>query len=567
MTTLAITITHRADPTLYRKDSATGINGIALLLSGLAAGARPGTISVNVESGFYSKSHTYSTGGTLVTSTFSLNLPQSKETLKDMLDMPGKSAFAAQLLTLIMGAGSGAADSSVVASYSGGAFTATYGSGAAARSKPHFPTASLAATNLYNHWRSEDLVVTPGSALWTDNANAFNLTKAFSNDPEFGVEIDGHKTLNAYGLKAMENATTTMAASTARETWVVVRYADNGALQMLFDGLSGSNRHTCYANTDNDMSVNNGSTLTGNAQADWRGKDVHLIRIAQDGAGNTDVYVITDTASSLTTPVFTGTGGTGQWAGITLGASNSGSSAWLGDIGEVARYSAELSAGDAVTTASYFLNKFPSIAKRALPIAWVSTFGNSIVADTTVTENRGYSLMHKFLERCEETEPVSGKTVHFQGQVARHVFPHDGVSGNTLSQITARINASIVANNTPDLIILEGGINDCQDAGYDQATAMSDLTAALAQCHTSAPNVPVLFIGPTALNNTTHNDNVTAFNAGVAAVAAAASQSVTVVDVSGFVPGTMRDGDGVHWNDVGNDYFGELVHTAAAAAV
>mgnify|MGYP000697894745 CR=1 FL=1 len=416
------------------------------------------------------------------------------------------------------------------------------------------------STDLQNWWKPENLTVGVSSS-WTDaGSEGATLTKGFASDPANGTPIDGHATLDANSNQAMEHATTTLHG--ASEVWIVLR-SDNHSTQLAFDAVGSSDRHTFFVSSNDNMSANAGSTLA--VTDGFIEHRPQIVRIRVNGDTSGDIFRITDTGSSVTTAIGSGTIGSGDWTGITMGAANSGSSAWRGDIAEMLRYSDVMASG-AATTAAYLLAKYPSCAKYDQTEVTLLCAGDSITAGTASTSLRSYR--GQLREAFETTDVSASTTLVFRGTSEDRCMDHDGVSGETISQIDSRMAAAIAAHS-PDVLVLIAGTNDCQDAGYVGLVADAAYDSLLSTIYTADNGLPVVLCLVPPLSNGTHDANVDDLNTRIEDdVVPGASSTITVVDARdyGFVAATHTT-DGVHPNTLGEQALSDAIEAGIRAAL
>lgn len=402
-------------------------------------------------------------------------------------------------------------------------------------------------TKPQNRWAPEDL--TPGaSAVWADSgAEGADLTSGFAGDPAFGFTLDGRNTLNPNAAQAMENATTSMTGATDREVWVVAR-SDDHTTQLLFDAVGGTDRNSFFVNTGDDLNINAGATLALTDGLLGKEHRPFIMRIVYEVDGTASVYVVDSEANAIASPVLTGAAGTATWAGITLGASNTGSSAWKGGVAEMLRYDDIQSDAEAKSIASYLLERYPSCAKFNSTEVSLMTLGDSLTAGLSATDYAYRDALRKLFEGAGDVSESEALVFRGSNEDATGcVVDHDGVSGNTIAQVTARVAAAMAAN-PPDVIVLLAGTNDCRNNGttYDSVTTPAAYATLLSTIAASDDTVPVVCCLLPPLTNSTHNANVDDFNAElVATVIPGATNPITTVDLNSIVA-TGDLADGVH---------------------
>lgn len=405
---------------------------------------------------------------------------------------------------------------------------------------------SPSSITLQNWWRPEGLNL--AATYWTDEGSeGADLTAGFANPAAESIPIDGNTSISGVGLSSLKNISTSM--SGAREVWVVVR-PDDLSTQLVLDGSAGTNRQTLFVGASGAISANAGTTLAtaGGTAPEHRAQ---ILRVVVSGDGTGSIYRVTDTGASLTSPLITGTIGSGLWDGITLGAANTGSSAWKGAISEVLRYSSALAVDDSTTTAGYLLSKYPSAAKITLSTTNLLCLGDSLTSGAP--SESGYSYKENLFYAFEGNDISSTTTLVFNGTNNQQVFDHDGVSGNTIAQIEARAAAAIAANS-PDVLVLIAGTNDCQDALYDGPTAEASYASLLSAIHTADASLPVVLCLVPPLTTVSHNNNATDLNSRlISTVIPSALSTIHTVDVrsEGFTSAAGFTIDGTHFNAAG----------------
>jgi lysophospholipase L1-like esterase len=422
-----------------------------------------------------------------------------------------------------------------------------------------------AQTALKNWWQPSGL--TPATSIWLDDGTeGATLTQAFANPVTMGIPIDGKQAMSGIALSALENATTSIAAGTAREVWIVLR-PDNLSTQLAFDGLGGTGRNTLFVGATGIVTANAGTSLASATGAAPEHRP-QILRVVVNGDGSGAVYLVTDIASATSSPISTGTIGSAVWTGITLGANNAGSSAWLGEIAEVLRYSAVLTGSDPATTAAYLLAKYPSAAKFTRTQVYLSCIGDSITQGQFSESGRSYRL--KLFTAFETSDISPTETIIYRGTTNDRCLDHNGVSGDTIAEVDARVAASISAN-APDVMVLLVGTNDCQEAGYDGPTAQAAYASLLATIHTADATLPIVVVLVPPLTNATHNANVNDLNPRIetAVAAAAHATTITVVDPrdDGWTTGAGYTTDGVHPNDAGETALSTVIEAGIRAAL
>jgi lysophospholipase L1-like esterase len=420
-----------------------------------------------------------------------------------------------------------------------------------------------ALTSIKNWWQPSGL--TPATSIWLDDGSeGATLTQAFANLVTMGIPIDGKQAMSGISLGALENATTSIAAASAREVWIVLR-PDNLSTQLALDGVGGTERNTLFVGATGIVTANAGTSLASATGAAPEHRP-QILRVVVNGDGSGAVYRVTDVASATSSPIASGTIGSAVWTGITLGANNTGSSAWLGEIAEVLRYSAVLAGSDPATTAAYLLAKYPSAAKFTHTPVYLNCIGDSITQGQFSESGRSYRL--KLFTAFETSDISPTETIIYRGTTKDRCLDHDGVSGNTIAQVEARVAADIAAN-APDVMVLLAGTNDCQDAGYDGATAQAAYASLLATVNTADATLPIVVVLVPPLTNATHNANVNDLNPRIETAVAAAASTITVVDPrdAGWTTGAGYTTDGVHPNDAGETALSTVIEAGIRAAL
>lgn len=426
---------------------------------------------------------------------------------------------------------------------------------------------SLSLLSPQNWWRNEDLVVGVG-ANWPDSGTeGAGLTPGFANNPINGIPVNGRATADFTGLASFKNLVTSMPAAAMREFWFIGRPIQplTPATQLALDGSGGVGRQTLFINTTDGCVANAGSSLT--AAGAFRDGSVTIIRVTLDGAGNGSIYVVTDAGASAIVPAQSGVIGNGIWTGITVGSGNTGANAWRGDYVELVRFPTVLSAANAQQTAAFFLSKFPACSQRSLAPSFLATPGDSFTQGFN-----GVTTIHGWRETVFssiEDNPLANNTqLLFRGTVADLCLEHSGVSGDTISQVAARVPSIAVAVPNPAVIVTAPlGTNDCQSGAFVLAAAVADWTNLLALYDATWPGVPVVAAGPPPMTNPTHNANAAALRAALPAVFAAAPQTVIQRDFSSFDPATQSV-DGVHPTQAAYiSYFAPLIEEGIRLAL
>ena len=167
---------------------------------------------------------------------------------------------------------------------------------------------------------------------------------------------------------------------------------------------------------------------------------------------------------------------------------------------------------------------------------------------------RGYRgpLFYAFESNADDIEP-GVRTLRLLGNVLERAADHSGVSGNSIADLDARI-AAVIASQSPALMVLLIGTNDCRNNGatYDTTATPAAYAALLATIYAADNSLPIVacLVPPQA--NATHNDNVTELNGNlVATVFPAADSDITTVDLNSIITAGSHLADGVHPNDAG----------------
>lgn len=419
-------------------------------------------------------------------------------------------------------------------------------------------------TALKNWWQPSGLTV--ATSTWLDDGTeGATLTQGFANPAAVGIPIDGYQAIFGNNSNALENATTDIAASAPRESWIVLR-PDDLSTQLAFDGLTGSNRNTLFVGSTGVITANAGSNLASATGAAPEHRAM-LLRIVVNGDGSGAIYRVASVAGATSSPIASGTIGSGRWQGITLAASNAGSSGWKGEIAELLRYEAVLSSGDAATTAAYLLAKYPSVAKIGRTAINLDCLGDSLTEG--FASSSGYSYKLALFTEFEANDISPTETLLFNGTINQRCLDHNGVTGETISQIEARAAAAI-SGSAADVLVLLAGTNDCQSGGYNGATAEAAYASLLATIYAADPALPVVLCLVPPLTNTTHNANANDLNSRlVSTVIPAADSAITTVDVrdAGFTTGAGFTTDGVHFNTAGENAAAEVIAAGIRAAL
>jgi hypothetical protein len=418
-------------------------------------------------------------------------------------------------------------------------------------------------TSLQNWWAPQSLDT--GASTWTDlGSEGATLAQGFANPATLSIPIDGLQAITGTPNAALENAVTSMTG--AREVWCVVRPHNIAATsRLIYDGVGGTNRQSLFSQTTGALVANAGTSLSVASGIPEDRPQILRVRVNGDGSGQ--IYRVTSVATATSSPIASGTIGTSTWAGITVGASNSGSSALDGALAEILRYSAILSDADAETTAAYLLSRYPSCAKFGHADVNLLPLGDSLTQG--ILSESGYSYKEKLFYAFEATDVSPTSTLLFRGSVQQECFNHDGVAGNTIAQIEARTAAAIAASSA-DVMVLIAGTNDAQDAGYDGATAEADYASLLATIFTADPTLPIVLCLAPPMTTVPHNANITDLNGRLGAtVIPAASSTITTVDPrdAGWTTGAGYTTDGVHPNDAGETALSTVIDAGIRAAL
>ena len=132
---------------------------------------------------------------------------------------------------------------------------------------------------------------------------------------------------------------------------------------------------------------------------------------------------------------------------------------------------------------------------------------------------------------------------------------HEGVSGETLSQIRSR-TTSLSASLDPDVVLLMGGSNDRTDPGLppNSNAAEAELTGLIGDVQSKFGSDTQIIVAklPKFLNDTTRNTLITDFNDALDGIAAAAGANVSGVDMFPLITNDdIPAGDAVHPNLAG----------------
>lgn len=120
--------------------------------------------------------------------------------------------------------------------------------------------------------------------------------------------------------------------------------------------------------------------------------------------------------------------------------------------------------------------------------------------------------------------------------------PHDGVGGNTIAQITARVTGAVVDSFAPSLILLLAGYNDLS-IPHTPAVAAADYCT-LATMYAQRSCAPLVLVGNLPPNA---NSAIASFNAALASAFSGAPANVHLVDIaSSMILATDVGTDGVH---------------------
>ena len=135
---------------------------------------------------------------------------------------------------------------------------------------------------------------------------------------------------------------------------------------------------------------------------------------------------------------------------------------------------------------------------------------------------------------------------------------HEGVGGDTVALIAARINAALAAN-PPDVVLLLAGAND---AIANTAGITAAYQALCVQIFTAAPQVQLVIGTPTLLTNATWNAYLTTLAAAIYSTIApnlrALGYRVFVAPTRAAFPGSDLLADGIHPGQVGYTKLGDV---------
>ncbi len=115
----------------------------------------------------------------------------------------------------------------------------------------------------------------------------------------------------------------------------------------------------------------------------------------------------------------------------------------------------------------------------------------------------------------------------------------DGVGGNTLAQIDARVKTGIVTTNNPDVVLILGGFNSIYYTYDSTQTDLDNLQQIIEDVHAQKPSVHIIvssLVGSTQCCNT---NKIAEYNAGIPGVVAklkAQGYAITYVDMYPVVP-------------------------------
>jgi lysophospholipase L1-like esterase len=166
------------------------------------------------------------------------------------------------------------------------------------------------------------------------------------------------------------------------------------------------------------------------------------------------------------------------------------------------------------------------------------------------------------------TQPPNGPT----GNVAGQPFPrnHEGISGNTIAQVAARIDGELVAN-PPNIVLLQIGTNNLYQGMA--ADIPGQLASLLDQITSGAPDALVVVAQITPLGGQFPNNGVDEYNAtipGIVQERVSAGKHMIVVDqftriasTPNFVTALLPDN--IHPNAAGYAIMGETWYGAIEA--
>lgn len=386
---------------------------------------------------------------------------------------------------------------------------------------------------------------------WNDLSINGNTLVKQTNNPLTGISIDGKSTLEFTGAGWLEHAVGDIPTSDVN-IFFVVRTDLVATTQLLCDANVGTagKRVTAQVITGSIFRGFAGSNLT--APANSLIKDtVHLLRLhVSSGIGG--LYVNDIDAN----PLITGSIGTSTWAGLAIGASNAGTSAFQGDVAEVFRTNSTLTTTEKAQIETYLINKYPSAAKATLTITDLFIEGDSISQGIGSTD--GYGWKSYVRTSFEASDVDASHRLRFVGPRRQKCMSNDALSGRILATMRDGIAAQVTAY-PPGVVVYFGGTNDCQgdDGAYDSITTPAKLMDGITNLRAVYGGPLVLVLIP-AMTNSTNNANVNDFNQSITESSGIYDQSVAlgfskvvIADCNtGFNPATHAD-DGVHPNDLG----------------
>lgn len=188
-------------------------------------------------------------------------------------------------------------------------------------------------------------------------------------------------------------------------------------------------------------------------------------------------------------------------------------------------------------------------SKRSGTVMW---FGDSNVSQNIATN------LSSAREQCHARWPG----VSFVGQLSGGAYSnHEGVAGNTISQMQARLGAALAANPNPTVMIVWGGVNDAAGGASGATIANSmDTFVRTAAATAHGTKYRIIELPPNA--NSLINMRVADYNAAMPAkVAAMASAGI---DARFITMGSQLSSatdllDGTHLNDRGHGIAARLI--------
>lgn len=381
---------------------------------------------------------------------------------------------------------------------------------------------------------------------WPSAGSLSRTLAKTTNSPLVGIQINGKATRDfAVGLAALKNVTGSL--SQPLTFYVMVRTGLVASTQLLFDGHTGTNRITGQIISTGIVRGNAGVNLSSSAGA-VREDTVYALRYTFDTVASA-LYSTNLDASPIAGPATTGTA---VMDGLTLGAANTGSSAFPGDIAEMLIYAG---AHDATAVETYLLSKYPSATKATWTAVDLMMCGDSLTVGLGSTDGRGSRSAIRLSFESNDIE-TGVRTLRFVGSSRDRCMSHYGVSGRPIPTLRDNIAAQLTTY-TPDVVPILIGTNDCRNNGttYDPVTTPQAYADMLSNAFTALPSAIYFAYTVPSLVNGTFDANVDDLNSklpGLVATAVTGGMNITLLDLHAVIDtATDLDADGIHLNDSG----------------